>query len=504
MPDTRLTHEMIPETLLRFAREFAKNGKEAFLVGGTVRDFLLTGKMVSTDFDFATNARPHEVQRIFRKTIPTGIAHGTLTVLFEGHPFEVTTYRSDGTYSDGRHPDSVSFSDTIEEDLMRRDFTINAIACNLETLTFVDPYGGMADLDRRLIRAVGDPLTRFREDGLRTLRACRFAGKLVFDIDPATEAAIPETLDIVRQVAAERIRDELFKIMESAKPSIAIEAMRDTGLLAAILPEILEGYGVAQNEFHMHDIYYHNLYACDAAPADKPRVRFAALLHDIGKKRALENAQRRIGPDETVFHNHEMIGARMANAILRRLKFSNSDREHIMHLIKHHMFHYTDEWTDGAVRRLIRNVGLENLPDLFELRRADRIGNGKKRGPSKSLEKLAQRIHYITEAANAISVKDLAIDGNIVMTVFDIPPGRIIGDLLAHLLEKILDEPEKNTRGDLLRLSAEFLGKEPREEFRKELDAKTPGAKPAAPDKNPRQPGWLTRVWRRIFGTKSA
>jgi len=457
MPDTVLTREIIPDALFNFVGVFRKHGKEAWLVGGTVRDFLLTGRIENKDFDIATNARPKEVQRIFRKTIPTGIAHGTVTVLFEGQTFEVTTYRSDGTYSDGRHPDTVCFSDTIEEDLMRRDFTVNAIACDLVGLRFVDPYGGMTDLDKRLIRAVGDPLARFREDGLRTLRACRFAGRLEFAIDEATEAAIPQTLDVFRQVATERVRDELFKIMESDRPSVALEAMRDTGLLELILPELLEGFEVAQNEFHMHDIYYHNLYACDAAPKDKPLVRFAALLHDIGKKRALDNAQRRTGSDDAIFHNHEVIGARMANAILRRLKFSNNDREQVVHLIKHHMFHYTDEWTDGAVRRLIRNVGIETLPDLFDLRRADRIGNGKKRGPSRTLEKLQQRIQKILAEADAISVKDLAINGTDLMDSFKIPPGRVIGDCLTYLLERILDEPEKNTREALLHEARMFF-----------------------------------------------
>jgi len=455
--DARLTRQVIPEILFRFTDKFTRHGKEIYLVGGAVRDFLITSKLGGGDYDFATNARPHEVQRLFRHTVPTGVAHGTVTVIFEGQNFEVTTYRSDGVYSDGRHPDSVSFSDTIEEDLMRRDFTVNAIACDLTKLCFIDPYGGMDDLRRRVIRAVGDPLARFRDDGLRVLRACRFAGKLLFTIDKATEAAIPQALDVFKQVAIERVRDELFKIMESERPSVALEAMRETGLLAIILPELMEGYGVTQNEFHLHDIYYHNLYSCDAASREFPLVRFAALLHDIGKKRALDTAQKRFGDDETVFHNHENIGARMANNTLRRLKFSNSDREHIVHLIRHHMFHYTDEWTDGAVRRLMRNAGVENLPDLFELRRADRIGNGRKRGPSRSLQKLQQRIHYILEAENAITVRDLAINGNDVMEVFGIPPGRVIGDVLAFLLEHILDHPADNTRPRLLPLAEDFL-----------------------------------------------
>lgn len=457
-----IDRKKIPRSVFRFAQQVRAAGHELFLVGGTVRDLLLHPATVTAagDLDFATSARPQELQGLFARTIPTGIQHGTLTVLFEGLTLEVTTYRADGAYTDGRHPDSVRFSDSIEEDLQRRDFTINAMALNLETMEVLDPFGGRTDLQNRVLRAVGDPLQRFREDGLRPLRACRFAGKLEFTIEENTFQAISPCLDVFRKVAVERVRDELFKIMEARCPSLALEAMRESGLLAEVLPELLEGFGVEQNDYHKYDVYYHNLYACDAAPADQPLVRFAALLHDIGKVQASRSAQRREPEAETpVFYNHELVGARQADRILRRLKFSNADREQITHLIKHHMFHYTSEWTDGAVRRLMRNVGLENLPALFALRRADRIGNGKKQGPARSLDRLRSRIERIIEAENAITVRDLNINGHDLMETFHLQPGRLIGDILDYLLEAILDDPEKNEPAVLKEMAQEYLRK---------------------------------------------
>lgn len=459
MPYTTLDRDRIPEVLFRFAAVFRQAGLEVYLVGGTLRDLLRDPEYRpgEGDFDFATNARPRQVQKIFRRTIPTGIQHGTVTVLFEGKSFEVTTYRADGTYSDGRRPDEVSFSDTIEEDVRRRDFTINAMALDMESMRVVDSFGGLEDMERKLIRAVGDPLERFLEDGLRPLRACRFAGKLGFTIEPATFTAIGGALDVFRQVAAERVREELMKIMEVPKPSVSLEAMRKSGLLEIVLPELVAGYGVEQNEFHKYDVYHHNLKSCDAAPEDQPVIRFAALLHDIGKVQAKENSLRRNPEGDAVFYNHEMIGTRMADRIMRRLRFSNSDRQLVTHLIQHHMFHYTDEWTDGAVRRLMRNVGVEYLEPLFTLRRADRSGNGMKQGPAKSLQKLKKRIEAVLEAENAITVRDLAINGDDIMEHFSLQPGRIIGEVLEHLLEAILDNPGQNERETLLGLAAEYL-----------------------------------------------
>ncbi|MCK4906178.1 MAG: HD domain-containing protein, partial [Spirochaetes bacterium] len=321
-----------------------------------------------------------------------------------------------------------------------------------------DPYHGMNDLKKKLIRAVGDPMLRFKEDGLRLIRACRFAGQLEFKIEKDTFDAVKKRLDNFTNISVERIKDEIIKIMKAPKPSLAFESMRTSGLLEMIIPELLEGFGVEQNEFHKYDIYYHNLYSCDAASQDSYIIRLAALFHDIGKMRSMRNVEKKGGESgNPVFYNHELIGARMTERILRRLKFSNSDREKIIHLIKNHMFHYTNQWTDGAVRRFMRKVGLENISSVFKLREADRAGNGKKHGPAKSLARLKKRIDAVIEAENAITVKDLKINGYDIMEVFSIKPGRIIGDILDALLEEILDDPEKNERDTLLSIAKAIL-----------------------------------------------
>jgi poly(A) polymerase/tRNA nucleotidyltransferase (CCA-adding enzyme) len=398
--------------------------------------------------------------QLFRRTIPTGVKHGTVTVLSRGQAVEVTTFRSDGKYSDARHPDSVTYAKTILEDLSRRDFTINGIAYNPINDTLVDPYGGKGDIEKKIIRTIGDPVERFNEDGLRPYRACRFAAQLHFSIENNTAKAIGASFESAGEVSAERIRDEFIKIIQSEKPSIGIELLRITGLLELFLPEILTGFGINQNVYHRFDIYYHNLYTCDAADPGDYRVRLAALFHDIGKYYAKREIEGRHKGKKSVFYNHEIIGAGITKRIMRRLRFSNNDIKMVIHLIRNHMFHYTYLWTDGAVRRFMRKVGLDNIDSLFELRRADRIGNGLKRGESKAVENLKVRIDKIIEQENAITVKDLALNGYDIMREFNLKPGPLIGKILNHLLEEILDDPSKNTRETLINLASVFLQKE--------------------------------------------
>jgi poly(A) polymerase/tRNA nucleotidyltransferase (CCA-adding enzyme) len=445
----------IPSHVLKIAQELHEKGFQAWVVGGSIRDILI-GKP-AYDHDIATNATPDHVMGIFPRTVPTGVKHGTVTVLSGGESVEITTFRSDGTYSDARHPERVSYAKTIGEDLSRRDFTMNGIAYNPITDELVDPYGGRQDIRNELIRTIGNPLDRFSEDGLRPFRACRLASQLSFTIEEKTFKAIVPCLDKAAQVSAERIRDEFIKIIESPKPSIGIELMRKSGLLELILPELLTGYEVNQNVYHRYDVYYHNLYSCDAADPKDYRIRLAALFHDIGKFHAKKEIEEHTKGKKSVFYNHEIIGASITKRIMRRLKFSNQDIKVVTHLISNHMFHYTNLWTDGAVRRFMRKVGLENLQALFELRRADRIGNGLKQGNSRAVQKLKHRIEIILEKENAITVKDLAINGNDVMKQFNLKPGPIIGKILNHLLEEILDDPEKNNRDTLLQLGAAFL-----------------------------------------------
>lgn len=436
--------------LHEFVNIFHNHGFECCLIGGCVRDLILGYEVY--DYDFATNARPEQIMKLFRKVIPTGIKHGTVTVLFNSLKLEVTTFRSDGKYIDGRRPENVDYADTLNKDVMRRDFTINGLAYDILKDEVIDYAGGIDDLNRGIIRTIGNPIDRFNEDGLRTFRACRIAAKLGFSIEQNTFDAIKDTINIASMVSAERVRDELMKLLSAGLPSIGFEYMRKTGLLKLWFPELDDCYGIDQNKYHTHDIYYHSLYSCDAAPADKPLIRLVALLHDIGKVNT-----KRIGDNgDYTFYNHEIVGARIVNKIMKRLKFSNTEIETVNNLIINHMFHYTDDWSDGAVRRFMRKVGVENIPDLFLLREADRQGNGSRNGIPGPVIKLQNRIDKIIEAENAITVKDLKINGIILMDRFSLKPGPIIGKILQELLEIVLDLPEMNEEGILIEKSAEI------------------------------------------------
>jgi len=442
--------ERLRKPLKEFTGTFEKSGFDCYLVGGCVRDLLLGHD--TYDYDFATNARPDQVMKLFRRVAPTGIKHGTVTVLYSGMEFEVTTYRADGKYLDGRRPEYVSFSETLDEDVLRRDFTINGLAYDMKSDEIIDLVGGIDDLNRGIIRTIGSPLDRFSEDGLRTYRACRFSAKLGFEIEVSTFNAISDTLKVAEKVSAERIREELMKLLTADLPSKGFEYMRRSGLLKLSLPELDACFEVEQNRFHAYDIYYHSLYSCDAAPKEKPLVRLAALLHDIGKV----GTRRQTEEGEYTFYNHEVIGARMVRKLMKRLKFSNTEIEIVNNLVINHMFHYTDDWSDGAVRRFMRKVGVENIPDLFELREADRIGNGTRMGLPEPIKKLQERIEAVIEAENAITVRDLKINGNIIMEKFDLKPGPLIGRILHDLLEMVLDEPDMNREDLLLEKSEEI------------------------------------------------
>lgn len=443
--------EHVRPAILNISNRFRGAGFQCYLVGGSVRDLILGNEIY--DYDFATDARPEEITRLFRKTIPTGIKHGTVSVLMDQWQFEITTYRSDGKYIDGRHPDSVTFSKDLRIDVDRRDFTINGLAYDPITGELIDYVDGIRDVRDGIIRSIGDPVQRFTEDGLRPIRACRFAAKLNFTIEENTLRAITDTLDVVKGVSHERIRDEFLKILESDKPSVGIEYLRTTGLLSLFLPELADCYDVSQNRYHIYDVYYHSVYSCDAAPREQPMIRLAALLHDVGKV-----PTRHPGEDgDFTFYNHEVVGAKMVKKIMKRLKFSNEQIETVNNLILNHMFHYTDEWTDGAVRRFIRKVGLENIEDLFSLRLADRKGNGARKGLPAPINRLKQRIDHVIEQENAFSVRDLDINGTILMEEFGLEPGPVIGLILNQLLETVLDNPGFNEREKLVSLSRDIL-----------------------------------------------
>ena len=472
--DLNFDSRAIPPDVLGVCQRLRGAGFEAFLVGGGVRDLLL-GRPPA-DFDVATNAHPPQVMALFgsRFAIPTGLQHGTVTVITDsaGGPrqIEVTTYRGEGAYIDGRRPSAVTYVGSLEEDLSRRDFTMNAVGFDPLSGELRDPFAGRVDMAARRIRAVGDPVARFREDGLRPMRAVRQAAQLEFDIDPPTRDAIPPTLDVVRKVSAERVRDEMLKMLGARRPSRGIELMRVTGLLQVVLPELLESYGVTQNRFHKHDVYAHTLAVVDATQGDAI-TRLGALLHDIGKPRARQ--PREGAPGEYSFFKHEYVGAEMAEEVCRRWKLSNADRDRVVAMVAHHMFFYTPEWTDGTVRRFVRKVGPDILPRLFALREGDIAGRGFEEDPESELGELRRRIAAVAAEDAVMRVSDLALDGRDVMRLLDLPPSRTVGVLLERLLDRVLDDPALNNPTDLERMLRELAAAG--------LPAQPEGAAPGAP-----------------------
>ena len=441
-----------PRDVTDLCERLRSRGKRAWIVGGCVRD-LLMGR-AAADWDVATDARPNELMAIFPRAIPTGIEHGTVTVVQHGQHYEVTTLRGDGTYTDGRRPDKVEFVDDITADLARRDFTVNAMAIDPLDGKVIDPFDGVGDLGRRLLRAVGNPLERFAEDGLRVLRAARFVATLDLDLDPATRDAIRPTLDTYRKVAMERVRDEWVKAMKARAPSRAFEVMRETGILEVTCPELLDGVGLDQNKFHVYDVWRHGMECMDACAAD-PVLRIAALLHDVGKPRT------RAWSDKThdyTFYDHDRVGAEIADPIAARLRFSNDERLRIVSLVRHHLFHYSDEWTDAAVRRWIRRVGPERVADLYVLNEADVRAKGIDCTPDlAALAALKVHVARVLEQGAALSTRDLKINGHDLIRDVGVRPGRAIGQILDALLEAVTADPALNEREALLALACEWL-----------------------------------------------
>jgi len=447
-----LSKRSFPKALINIVRTIKKAclpagraGFKCYVVGGGIRDILL-GKKVKL-WDLTTDATPRQVSRIFKKVIPTGIEFGTVTVIVKKIPYEITTFRSDERYADGRHPSNVRFTKDLKSDLSRRDFTINAIAYDPTTGELFDEFNGRKDLKKKIIRTVGDPVERFREDGLRPLRACRFAAKLGFTIEKKTLEAVPKCLDTAKKVSMERVHDELMKMLESDRPSVGLDLMRRSGLLSIYIPELEVCFGVKQpRPFHKYDVYWHSLYSCDAVHRARPVLRLAALLHDIAKPQCKSG---------NTFYNHDMEGAEIAHDIMKRLKFSNAHIEYVVDMIRNHMFNYTSEWSDAAVRRFIRRVGVKNLGDLFDLRRADIAAMEREVEPGHPRE-LRKRIKKIIDDQNALHLKDLKVNGKDIMKTLVIKPGPRVGEILDALLEKVLDEPVLNTRAKLIELIKEF------------------------------------------------
>jgi tRNA nucleotidyltransferase (CCA-adding enzyme) len=436
-------HTWLPPLLSVLSR-LREGGGQAYLVGGTVRDVLLD-RPANPVSDVATDLTPDRVSERFDRVEPIGLAHGTVLILEGETRVECTTFRREGEYLDARHPTGVEFTRDPIEDLARRDLTVNALAFDPAAGRLLDPWGGALDLERGMLRAVGEPVPRFREDALRPLRVARLAATLGMEVEPRTRAALGEVRDRAERVALERVREELCRMMEAPRPSVGLELLRECGLLALWLPELDRCYGVLQNRHHAHDVYDHSLHTCDAAPAGKPRVRWAALLHDIGKP---DTRVERDG--DGTFYNHQFVGAEMADRLLERLRFPADDRRAIVHLVREHMFDFRPGWSDAALRRWLRRVGIESVADLFDLRIADYIGNGLRPGFPPALGILHARIEKLLAESRAFGVRDLAVDGEDVMRVLGIGPGREVRAALEALLEEVLDDPSRNRREWLL------------------------------------------------------
>jgi len=487
----------LPHYVISIARILIKEGYKSYLVAGAIRDTMID--IQPHDYDIATDALPEDLMKIFPKSIAVGAQFGTIVVLqpdISGENFEVevTTLRSEEDYLKGRWPAKVNFVRDLEEDLERRDFTMNAMAMDmgehgikyLEThpaigeqtatdkmhtfdFTVIDHFNGKNDIANKVIRAVGDPVKRFTEDGLRPFRACRFASRMGFTIDEPTFIAITKCLNVSKMVSTERIRDEFIKLlMDSPKPSHGLELMRISGLLELFLPELVKCKGVDQQIGHSFDVYDHLLRAVDLA-ADN--VKLATLFHDIAKPQTTTH--------DGHFYGHDQLGANMTKKIMKRLRFPNREIERTVNLVRWHMFYYpyteqelqdgplskrdvkkATHWSDGAVRRFIKRVGIENIEELFALRIADATSEPESMWSPEEIVALQARISAILKEDNAFKISDLEITGNDMINEFGIEPGPIIGKTMAYLLDQVLEDPKLNGKKELLTLAKQFIDKE--------------------------------------------
>ena len=432
----------IPAPVAELLATLHRSGHSAYAVGGCLRDALLGRE--PADWDLTTDAPPDRIQSLFPHSLYEN-RFGTV-VLRQAHAqYEITAFRRDVSYTDHRHPDRVEFGDSIEEDLARRDFTVNAMAWGGkpgEEPRFVDPHGGREDLARRLLRAVGDPDRRFHEDALRMVRAVRLSATLEFEVETETVAAIGRNAELARHLSGERIAAELVKLLAAPRPSVGLRLMERTGLLAVIVPALARQRGLPQNKIVGEDLWDHTLRTVDAAP-NRTVVRLAALLHDIGKPDTLTEGH---------FHNHETVGAEMARAFLTGLHAPRVLQERVAHLVRSHMFAYQANWTDAAVRRFIRKVGPGSIDDLLALRAADNEGSGLS-AEAGLLPELSRRVQNELAAHAVLGRNQLAVDGNDLRSELAIEPGRGMGRILDALTERVIAEPALNDRAILLELA---------------------------------------------------
>lgn len=432
----------IPQKVQEFANYFKEKGFCLYIVGGAVRDYFLGTP--NNDFDFCTNAKPEQVISLFKKVIPTGIKHGTVTVLFKGESYEVTTFRSESNYTDGRHPDHVTYITDLHQDLSRRDFTINALAADCTTGNITDIFCGLSDLSSHLVRAIGDPRERFKEDALRLMRLARFCSKLGFEAEPSTLEAACELSPLISNVSNERIFDELSKTLMTSVPSIGLKLLEKTGILSLILPEVTACKAIEQRKVTTSNVLEH-IYLCVDAAAKAGyslTVRLAALLHDIGKPSTM--IYNRYGIMR--FPNHEAKGALLATAVLRRLKCSNQLIEDVSLLTEEHTAYDTTSWSDGDVKRYIRRIGKDKLQMVFELQWSDQIASTGTRW-EEYYSNLLPRIEKLIN--DPMSLQELAVTGED-LNAIGIPKSKEMGNILNKLLEMVIDYPTLNQKELLL------------------------------------------------------
>lgn len=442
----------VPEDVLILCTRLRRAGHGAWAVGGCVRDTLLQRPV--SDWDLATSATPQEVMGIFNRTIPTGVQHGTVTVVLRNSSFEVTTLRGDGEYLDGRRPQSVHFVRDIVSDLERRDFTINAMAYDPLTHDLVDPFHGQRDLRKGWVRAVGDHTKRFEEDGLRIMRAARFCASLGFALNDDTRAGMAASAMRLDLISKERIRDELLKICGAPKPSIGLDILMGVGGFAVVCPPLQEQVNLQQNKYHAHTLWQHTLHCVDDIRRD-PILRVAALLHDLGKPQSRAWSDKH---QDYTFFQHEMIGADLADGWLRQHRFSNHDCDLVVSLVRHHLVAYERGWSDAAVRRFVRRVGPDRVDALLELARADVQAKGKHTQTGMAdLEHLRARIERVKNDNAPLTVSGLHVSGKDIIEDLSVPPGPRVGEVLRHLLEQVLDDPQRNKRETLINLARQYF-----------------------------------------------
>ena len=435
----------MPEKVNYIIQTIEAAGFEAYAVGGCVRDSIL-GR-VPDDWDITTSAKPEQVKELFRRTIDTGLQHGTVTVMLDKDGFEVTTYRIDGKYEDGRHPTEVTFTANLEEDLKRRDFTINAMAYN-DKVGLVDIFGGIEDIEKKVIRCVGNAEERFGEDALRIMRAVRFSAQLGYSIEEETKKAIVKLAPALQKVSAERIQVELVKLLVSPNPDY-MQVAYETGITKVILPEFDKAMACEQNtQHHCYSVGRHILETLKKVPADKV-YRLGMLLHDIGKPEVKTTDED--GNDH--FYNHAIVGEEMAKKILRRLKFDNDTLYKVSKIVRYHDYGNGVQPTHKSIRRAIHKIGVDMYPYMFAVRHADLLAQSDYQREEKLSTLMSGQEIYeeILKAGDCLSLKDLAVTGKDLIEA-GVTPGPKLGEILDAMLEQVLEDPSKNTREYLLTL----------------------------------------------------